>query len=272
MIKMNRDLEVLLASYSYHLKPFATQGKRTTYLFRLQAEGYTEALIGQQMVRVNPGDLLIYKPGDNYALHTVELAGSKEIVASGDYYLFCQGTWLDWWWQQSSQQTKVNIGLDETVLALWKQLIAENRRLKDEIEEISNYLLKALCLAIQRNISANTSFDPNGGLATAYRIRHFIERNVTADFRLEDVASYVGLSVSRVVHLFKATFGQTIVEYTVEVRLALVCEQMRLTDSSLEQIAQQSGFHSYGYFHRAFRNHYKLAPRQYRQELARTAF
>lgn len=266
MTLITSDAEVLFADYGYHSKPFSTQqNKRNNFLFRLQIEGYCYALVEQKMVQINPGDLLIYAPGDDYMLYTAEVGINKETVPSGDYYLFCEGEWLSNWWQNSPKPTKLSIGLDETVITIWKQIIAEKRRLKDEVKEISGYLLKALCLAFDRNPSVNTSHNPDDKLATAYRIRHFIERNATSGFKLEDIAKQVNLSVSRVVHLFKATFGQTIIEYTVEVRLAIACEQIRLTDYSLELIAQQSGFQSYGYFHRVFRHHYKISPREYRK-------
>ncbi|MNI28397.1 Arabinose operon regulatory protein [compost metagenome] len=83
---------------------------------------------------------------------------------------------------------------------------------------------------------------------------------------MDQIAKHVGISVSRAVHLFKLTFGQSIMSYAIEVRLGVACEQIRFSVMSLDHVAKSCGFNSYTYFHRQFRMHYGLSPRQYREE------
>lgn len=261
-------IEVLGAGYSFHTKSYhyvQREGLKS-YLIRLQTEGQALALVGNRLEVVSPGDLLIYAPGDPYELKTSPFAtGTLSQTGSGDYYIFCRGEWLDQWWQQKPVLQSSNLSLMEGILPVWRLLIAQNRRVQNEVNEISKHLLCSLCLLLDQVI-ANSTPQIRLGATVAYQVKYFIEQNATTPFSLEDVARQVGLSVSRVVHLFKATFNQTIIEYTIEIRLAIACEHIRLTNMPLEQVAEVSGFRNYSYFSRLFRTHYKVSPRQYRLE------
>jgi AraC family transcriptional regulator of arabinose operon len=259
--------QVLAAGYSYHTRPFHTIRRDgvKSYLIRLQTEGHAYALVEGQLKLISPGDLLIYTPADPYELKILP-SGSKETAPSGsaDYYIFCNGSWLDEWWKQNPKPRCIHISVDEGILSIWRQIIAEKRRVWDELADISDYLLRSLCLALDRIILSRN--DVKGNIALAYRLKHFIEQNAISHFTLEDAAREAGLSVSRIVHLFKSTFGQTIIDYTIDVRLSIACERIRLTAMPLEQIAETSGFRNYCYFSRKFRARYKISPRQYRNQ------
>lgn len=261
-------IEVLAAGYSFHTKSYhdVQRDGLKSYLIRLQTEGQALALVENRLEVVSPGDLLIYAPGDPYELKTSPFAtGPLSQSGSGDYYIFCRGEWLDQWWQQKRILESINISLLEGILAVWRLLITEKRRVRDEVNEISKHLLCSLCLLLDRAIT-NSTEQTRPGATVAYQVKYFIEQNATTPFNLEDVARQVGLSVSRVVHLFKSTFNQTIMEYTIEIRLAIASEHIRLTNMPLEQVAEVSGFRNYSYFSRLFRTRYKVSPRQYRLE------
>ena len=262
----NNEVSVLSVGYSLHTRGYHTTQREglKNYLIRLQTEGQAQALVGNQFKTLSPGDLVIYAPGQPYELKVLPATGgSLAQSASGDYYVFCGGEWLDRWWEKQPRNFPFRITLDEGLLSTWRLLIAEKRRVWDEIDEISSNLLRSLCLALDRLI-LTSSADPKGNAAIAYKVKHFIEQNATTNFSLEEVAGYAGLSVSRIVHLFKATFGQTIIEYAIDVRLAIASERIRLTTMPLEQIAETSGFRNYCYFSRIFRARYNVSPRQYR--------
>ncbi|MDF2652867.1 MAG: AraC family transcriptional regulator, partial [Paenibacillus sp.] len=78
----------------------------------------------------------------------------------------------------------------------------------------------------------------------------------------------VGLSVSRTAHLFKECFGQTIMQYTLEVRLNLAYTQVQTSASPLGEIARVCGFGSYSYFQRSFLNRFGVSPRDFRNSLS----
>ena len=98
----------------------------------------------------------------------------------------------------------------------------------------------------------------------AYRIKHYIEENASYMFKLEDVATHVGISISRAVHLFKQTFGTSIMQYTLDVKLDMARERVIFSPLSLENVSETSGFANYTYFHRVFRARFGMSPKQFR--------
>jgi AraC family transcriptional regulator of arabinose operon len=261
-------VRVLVAGYGYHDHPYRSVKREgfTSYLLRLQVDGQAETVVNGRTVLVKPGDLLLVAPREPYEL-TIGRADRREPVRSADYYIFCDGPWMDAWWRGRSRPRRATIPLEDSMLGLWRQLAWEQRRIGRIDERISDYLLRALCLCIDRSLD---EYQTRGGTAeslVAHRMKRFIEQNISEELTLQDVADDVGLSVSRAVHLFKETFGCTIVQYIVDVRLKLASDRIRFSAMTLEQAAESAGFRSYSYFYRVFRERYGVSPKQYRQQL-----
>ncbi|WP_449536508.1 AraC family transcriptional regulator [Ferdinandcohnia sp. Marseille-Q9671] len=252
--------KIYFCGYSFHTKGYQSQHKSgfPAYLFRLQTEGICEVVVKGNNRELKKGDLLLIKPGDHYELFV------KDGQRSGDYHLACEGAWLDKWWSKSSKQSISQIDLDGKILSLWNQLIIEKRRPdSSQNEELADYLLRALCLSMERaihEIIPSYQYPYN-----VTKMMRYIEEHATSPIKVEDVAKHVGLSVSRSVHLFKNSVGKTMIEYTQEIRLATAIDQMKYTTMKLEQIAEDCGFGSYPYFHKVFKKKYGVAPGVYRR-------
>ncbi|WML46942.1 AraC family transcriptional regulator [Neobacillus sp. PS3-34] len=251
---------IFFSGYSYHTQGFHSQHKSgfPAYLFRLQTEGKCAVVAKGKNFSLEKGDLLLLKPGDQYELLV------KERQISGDYHLSCDGTWVDEWWKRSAKPTVSRIDLDEKLMALWRHISIEKRRpASSENEELTGYLLQALCLSLERSVNETVpSFNRPYAVT---RMMRYIEEHATAALRVEDVASHAGLSVSRSVHLFKSSVGITMMEYAQEIRLSAAIERMKYTTMTLELIAENCGFGTYPYFHRVFKKKYGVSPGAYRR-------
>lgn len=255
-------MNIHFCNYSFHTKGYHSQYKSgyPMYLFRLQTEGNCEAVVKGKKHVLKKGDLLLIKPGDHYELLV------NEGQSSGDYNLGCAGSWIDSWWDRSEKPEVTQIELDEKLLFLWRHLMIEKRRpLISQNEELNCYLLKALCLSLERAV-----IDTEPVFHHPYpvvRMMRYIEEHAMNAFKVEDIARHAGLSLSRAVHLFKNSVGKTMVEYAQEIRLTAAIERMRYTSMTLEQIAVDCGFGTYPYFHRVFKRKYGMAPGAYRKML-----
>lgn len=263
-------IELLSCGYSFHKEKFHIQKKSglKTYLFRLQTEGRAQAKVDNTLVTIEVGDLLLFQPGDPYELVINDVnPHAKYAISSGDYFLFCQGSWVDEWWHQTAKPTLSRITLDENVLTLWRQLSLEKRRIGAENTELIGYLLRSLCLYLDRaRLEASPMQDINyNGL----QMKRYIEKHATLPMKIEDVAKQVGLSVSRAVHVYKACFGKSMIQYAMEIKLSVAKERMHYTALNLEQIAEDCGFHSYPHFHRSFKKQYGLSPKTYRTQASK---
>ena len=254
------NTNIFFCGYSYHTQEYYDQYKTgfPAYLFRLQTEGTCEVVVKGKKMSQKRGDLLLIKPGDHYEILI------NEGQNSGDYHLSCNGTWVEEWWNRTEKPSISQIDLNERLIALWRHIIIEKRRpAADGNEELTDYLLRALCISLERDLNEGKRSFSHPYPVT--RMMRYIEEHATTELKVEAVASHAGLSVSRSVHLFKSSLGKTIIDYALEIRLAAAMERLKYTSLTLEQIAEDCGFGSYPYFHRVFKKKYGVSPGVYRK-------
>ncbi|RKP53007.1 helix-turn-helix domain-containing protein [Cohnella endophytica] len=102
------------------------------------------------------------------------------------------------------------------------------------------------------------------------RIEHALQllsRSMHEELRIHDLARSVGLSPSRLSHLFREETGESIVEYLNHMRLrqaALLMEHMGRTAT---EASFDVGFNNYNHFAALFRRVYGVSPRNYAKAL-----
>lgn len=253
-------MKIGFCGYSYHNYHYhnSHRSRYPSYLFRLQTEGIAQVKTGNGYHKVEKGDLLIVKPGENYELFV------EKGQQSGDFHLYCEGEWIDKRFKDAPKLS--NIIIDDGILNLWHQLIIEERRPhKERNNELTYYLLSAFCIALERAMKGRKEELHRPYVVT--RMMRYIEENATKQgLKVQDVADQCNLSVSRCVHLFKEHLDMTIIDYAQSIRMSTAINQMKYTTMTLENIAQNCGFGSYSYFYRVFKNKFGISPKDYRRK------
>lgn len=262
----NAACHVLSAGFSFHRKPFHMSRSDGVqyYLLRLQTEGRSRTMVNGVISTVESGDLMLFAPNDPYylSIDKENYPVGKPRIESGDYHIFCGGTWIEEWWSRKQRPAVLRMPLSENFLGLFRQLVLEQRRLSDFSREISACYLQIICMEIDRLMSEQPAISTKGYLA--YRMKQYVEEHAALPFRLEDVAGHVDISVSHAVHLFKEAFGTSIVKYLNDVRLEMARERITFSPMPLEHVSETCGFANYTYFHRIFRSRFGMSPKQYR--------
>ena len=134
-------------------------------------------------------------------------------------------------------------------LSNWHEELAENA-----LEEI------LIVIAQQRARAVDRVLDERVEAALSYLQNHY-----TQPIRVDEVAQHVGLSPSRLAHVFKAQVGSSLIETALRLRLKQAANLLEFTSLTLQQIADQAGFDSAFYLSRQFKAHFGVSPGHYRQ-------
>lgn len=265
------EAEVLSAYYAFYRKPFPRKGPFTfrSYYMRLQVEGQCKVYLHGRWQTMTAGDLLLFRPGDVTEFWFDPNYAKSEEACNSNYYIFCQGEWIESWWNVKNRQPHVKVTLSESLLAIFKEIVHEQDRSHAYGNEVCKYLLRTLCIYIDR--AEDTSpYRSKHQLELAKRMKSYIDEHAFTAFTVEEVASQAQLKVSQASNLFKSAYGSSMISYALEVRLNAARDQMMNTARTLEEIAFATGFGSYSYFHRAFRKQYGISPRHYRNSVDTT--
>lgn len=261
----------LSVGYSRHVTPFHGYMKHddadNRVLLRLQAAGRCRVAVNGVTYAVEPGDLILRRPGEEYRLDIEAVRDERDgdllPVDSVDYYLTCDGEWIESWVKRSRIQGMVRLEPIDEIVSLWRKLIYEKRNLHGDNSEMMDALLKVLCLTIDQ-LAHKAAAASRPERYIPYQIKRYLEKHATEPLKLDEVAARFGVSVSTASHLFKATFGLPPMRYVVDIRLSIASERLLHSDMNLEDIAEASGFRTYPYFSRAFRSRYGVSPSEYR--------
>ncbi len=91
----------------------------------------------------------------------------------------------------------------------------------------------------------------------------FLSQNMQEEIRLERVAAEVGLSASRLSHLFKQEIGVAVLDYLNDMRLRQAVLLMRHMGRSATEASLDVGFNNYNHFAALFRRAYGVSPRSF---------
>jgi transcriptional regulator GlxA family with amidase domain len=99
-----------------------------------------------------------------------------------------------------------------------------------------------------------------------YRIRKVLE-SLEDDpaTSVQELATLVNLSSSRLGHLFKLQMGVDLSHFLVNERLDKAAELLRQTDLSIKEIAARVGYHHSSSFDRGFQNKFGVPPADFRK-------
>jgi len=96
------------------------------------------------------------------------------------------------------------------------------------------------------------------------RVTNVLDQQYRDPPSLEQLADDVGLSASRLAHLFREEVGRSIQSYILERRLIMAAMLIVQTHERISQIAYSVGFGDVSNFNHSFKRRFAMSPRQYR--------
>lgn len=94
----------------------------------------------------------------------------------------------------------------------------------------------------------------------------YIQRNLSTDIGVDDIANHLNISSSYFSHLFKNHYGETFVEHLRKQRMELAKTMLRLTSRSVTEIGALVGYSDRRYFSKVFQRYTGVTPTEYREQ------
>jgi AraC family transcriptional regulator len=113
------------------------------------------------------------------------------------------------------------------------------------------------------------SFLPKGGLParTVKKLESYVRENIGSEIRLEALSSLAGLSKRHFLRAFSQSLGTTPHRYVLAHRIDAAKQRLAQADSSITEVALESGFTHAQHFSTAFRRVTGQTPSEYRSRL-----
>ena len=97
------------------------------------------------------------------------------------------------------------------------------------------------------------------------QINNYINANIDKKILIADVANHVGLSESRISHIYKEHMGIGITQYIIKKRLSIAKDMLKI-GHSLYDVSIKCGFQDYSSFLRSFKKAYDISPKAYQNQ------
>ena len=97
----------------------------------------------------------------------------------------------------------------------------------------------------------------------------FVKANYRHSISIDEAAAAAGFSRNHFMRVFHQETGETFITYLNRYRLEVAANLLRSTNSSVNDIAVESGFDNFSYFIRLFKKQYHTSPGRYRHSIFR---
>lgn len=91
-----------------------------------------------------------------------------------------------------------------------------------------------------------------------------IEKNISKDFSLEDIAAETGLTQAKLQEGFKLLYNRTVTEYIRHARLEVARDLINTTEMNISEVVYSIGFTSRSYFSKIFKEKYGISPSEFK--------
>lgn len=238
-------------------------GTRNWFLTYTRAGG-GQYIINGETFRCQEGDVILLSPG---TVHDYGTSPDKELWDFYWTHFQPRDYWLDWLSFAESapglrKQTIPNPQNSNEIEEAFQRLLRRSQRAGTWQTSLSENALEEIIILIAQEAARSASHLFDTRVAT---VMQTIRDRYHEPLTVGSLAELVGLSPSRLAHLFKAQTGSALIETIIAFRLRQAARLLEFTDLPISTIASAVGFESSFYFSRQFRHNFGCSPSAYRR-------
>jgi len=148
---------------------------------------------------------------------------------------------------------------------IFEYILEETLRKQPFYEKLCIYKLLYLLTLLEREISCINNPDRENFERIAHVVQH-INKFYNSDLTLKDYADMCTMSKYHFLRTFEKIVGNTPMEYRNNIRLQHAADLLLDEKLAVGQISNLVGYSSASYFSWAFKQKYKLSPKQYQKQ------
>lgn len=151
-------------------------------------------------------------------------------------------------------------------LALKSQLELGSKSSQLYVESAANLIAAHLLqhYSTRRSLVQECSYGLSQSKLTI--VEDYIDRHLSTDLSLYNIAEQVGMSQSHFSRLFKQSTGLSPWQYVIQRRVELAKQLLRKEELTIEKISDRLGFASHSQFTIFFQKYTSISPKKYRQQ------
>ncbi|WP_053376290.1 helix-turn-helix domain-containing protein [Paenibacillus sp. FJAT-27812] len=221
--------------------------------YTLEGKGYFQTPAGEEIC--SDGEVAILRSGVPHRYGTVP--GSRWNFIWAHFPTMLETSYLP-----SEELIKISLGkagLKERVYQALKNVIQDSREQRTHWEPLCENEIRGILLLLAERCERKG--DPR-----VEETLHYLSRHMRETIRIEDIAQSVGLSPSRLTHLFKEETGLTIVKTINDMRIRQAAMLIKHSGRNVTEAAYDVGFHNYSHFALLFRERMGKSPRAYAKQ------
>lgn len=248
--------------------------KHNVYEIIYIEEGEIEYSIDGSLYKVESGDFLLIPPNTPHKLIKINNKSTKRIILLFDKEYIKQyntaKTDLSWIFENIKSNGNHLI----KIRPVFKSRIDSHFSLLEELYLSNEYgddvLFNTTFLSLIVRMNKGINFSDVDNYYKNYntffkKINGYIDSHLDSKILLSDISNYVGLSESRLSHLFKEYLGISILQYIINKRLSIAKDMLKV-GTSINDVCVKCGFQDYSSFLRTFKKKFNISPKAYQKQ------
>lgn len=236
------------------------------YELQYISSGHGTLIINGEAYALGPGNMALLSPVDFHCFENVPADDPLKVISvKFSDLILPAGLRADIY--EPSRSMVTHSEQAETVFRRLHEEFFSNRYGKDDYITAG---IVQLCIILLRDFIDQKKSDCCGKRTPIQQAVLYVRARFRGSITVEDVANVVHLTPNYFSEYFKKQTGIKFSSYVQKLRLELAVGLLKMTDLSVKQVAEQSGFNSAAYFSNAFKDCFGISPEQFRKRSLRT--